>query len=260
MNKPLHFLLIAIFVIFILSTTFPTYADNTVQTTNFVSPLEQFKTGTPVSNVKCNDDLQLVIKAEDGSPACVKPNATNILIERGWAKEIFSHGLNNSILPASIQCDTYYPQPNNDGVPLNLSKTLNENTFPLIYMPKNSSGSICVNYYDILHSGPVGLHIFESSPHLINNPLGITISASQNTISGMSGNETVVYTINTGNYSGLFGISTFCSSIYFAVGYDVSNMTHSNFTWSPYGSKSCPAGFYYDGIVGLHGIGFKFIH
>jgi len=52
------------------------------------SPLHQFKTGTVAKDVKCNDSLFLVIKAEDGSPACVKPDTAQKLIERGWAKEI----------------------------------------------------------------------------------------------------------------------------------------------------------------------------
>ncbi|MGB9002377.1 MAG: hypothetical protein WCC52_01035 [Nitrosotalea sp.] len=49
-----------------------------------ILPLKQFKSGTPVNNVKCNDGLQLVIKDEDGSPACVKSDTVNILITRGW--------------------------------------------------------------------------------------------------------------------------------------------------------------------------------
>jgi hypothetical protein len=48
------------------------------------SPLKQFKSGIAAMNVVCADGLTLVIKAEDGSPACVKPTTANILIERGW--------------------------------------------------------------------------------------------------------------------------------------------------------------------------------
>ncbi|MDE2589894.1 MAG: hypothetical protein KGL95_09560, partial [Patescibacteria group bacterium] len=54
-------------------------------------PLEQFKSGIPVQDVKCNQGLQLIFKAEDLSPACVKPNTAQKLIERGWAKEIISN-------------------------------------------------------------------------------------------------------------------------------------------------------------------------
>jgi streptogramin lyase len=55
------------------------------QNNTLLSPLEQFKTGTPASDVKCNVGLQLVFKAEDGSPACVKPEDVAKLVARGWA-------------------------------------------------------------------------------------------------------------------------------------------------------------------------------
>jgi len=49
-------------------------------------PLQQLKLGIEAKNVVCNGGFQLIIKAEDGSPACVKPNTSKILVERGWAK------------------------------------------------------------------------------------------------------------------------------------------------------------------------------
>ncbi|MGI0074143.1 MAG: hypothetical protein ACREA3_10075 [Nitrosotalea sp.] len=50
-----------------------------------LSPLMQFKSGIPVQNVQCNQSFELVIKAEDGSPACVRPNTAIKLVERAWA-------------------------------------------------------------------------------------------------------------------------------------------------------------------------------
>ncbi len=47
-------------------------------------PLQQFRSGTTAKEVTCTHDLQLMIKSEDGSPACVTPHIANILIERGW--------------------------------------------------------------------------------------------------------------------------------------------------------------------------------
>ncbi|MGI0074129.1 MAG: hypothetical protein ACREA3_10005 [Nitrosotalea sp.] len=55
-------------------------------TETVLSPLQQFKSGTPASDVKCNDGLQLILRTEDGSPACVSSNTAQILIVRGWAK------------------------------------------------------------------------------------------------------------------------------------------------------------------------------
>jgi carboxymethylenebutenolidase len=39
----------------------------------------------PISQIICSDNLQLVMKKSDGSPACVKPTSISVLIERGWA-------------------------------------------------------------------------------------------------------------------------------------------------------------------------------
>ena len=48
----------------------------------------QFKSGTAAENIQCKDGLQLIIKANDGSPACVKPDTATILVSWGWAKSI----------------------------------------------------------------------------------------------------------------------------------------------------------------------------
>ncbi len=54
--------------------------------TQISSPLVQFKSGIAANNVKCQQGLQLVIKAENGNPACVKPDTVTKLVEWGWAK------------------------------------------------------------------------------------------------------------------------------------------------------------------------------
>lgn len=51
-----------------------------------LSPLEQFNSGIASNDVTCNSGLQLIIKAEDGSPACVTSNTAQKLMERGWTK------------------------------------------------------------------------------------------------------------------------------------------------------------------------------
>ncbi len=53
------------------------------------TPLQQAKNGIDMNHIECFQGLQkfqLIIKAEDGSPACVTPYTANILIERSWAK------------------------------------------------------------------------------------------------------------------------------------------------------------------------------
>lgn len=53
-------------------------------TTSALPPLEQVKSGVHAKDVQCKQGFTLVIKAEDGSPACVYPQIAQILIQRGW--------------------------------------------------------------------------------------------------------------------------------------------------------------------------------
>jgi len=47
-------------------------------------PLVQFKSGVTAKDVVCRQGLQLIFKFTDGTPACVKPQTQEKLIERGW--------------------------------------------------------------------------------------------------------------------------------------------------------------------------------
>lgn len=58
-------------------------AGNVVQ--EILSPLRQIASGTAPRDVKCNIGFVLVIKAEDNSPACVRPEHVALLVNRGWA-------------------------------------------------------------------------------------------------------------------------------------------------------------------------------
>ena len=49
-----------------------------------MDPLQQFKSGTPAKTVQCGQGFSLVIKIEDGSPACVSPQVAQALVARGW--------------------------------------------------------------------------------------------------------------------------------------------------------------------------------
>ena len=52
------------------------------------SPLKQLKSGTMAKDVQCRDGFELVLKAADDSPTCVKPSTASTLISWGWAKSI----------------------------------------------------------------------------------------------------------------------------------------------------------------------------
>lgn len=58
------------------------------QANSFESPLVQARSGIAPRDVKCEAGLQLVIKAEDGSPACVNPASISKLVQWGWASKV----------------------------------------------------------------------------------------------------------------------------------------------------------------------------
>ncbi|MGI0007036.1 MAG: hypothetical protein ACREAR_03445 [Nitrosotalea sp.] len=56
-----------------------------ISKSGMLSPLEQFRSGTNAKQVECMTGLQLVIKSENNSPACVLPSSVSVLMTRGWA-------------------------------------------------------------------------------------------------------------------------------------------------------------------------------
>ena len=53
------------------------------------SPLKQSRSGISIQDISCKENLQLVFKWKDGSPACVKPQTLRKLVERGWGRTSF---------------------------------------------------------------------------------------------------------------------------------------------------------------------------
>jgi hypothetical protein len=62
-----------------------TLAQSSNASYNIPSPLKQFMSGIPAKNIECQQGLELVIKAEDGTPACVTHYGAIKLEQRGWA-------------------------------------------------------------------------------------------------------------------------------------------------------------------------------
>ena len=208
------------------------------------NPLNQFMSGIDATGVKCNQDLQLVLKL-DGTPACVKPNTAQKLIERGWAKKIVS---NVNMVPIQTPIPAYYlpcdiPYPQGSGI-------------AVLYMPANSTGKICVKYSNSNPPQSTGIRIFEAQ-HIMEDAKDVTSTASSKTIP--TGNSTIVYTLKTGNHAGFYGATIFCVGTPLAVGYD-SNSTFvmNDFPWLS-GTYFCPIQLYNYQIVGLTGIGVKYI-
>ena len=69
-------------LIIMLSVSLSTYANAQMM----LSPLNQLKSGIMIQDIKCIEGMQLVLKAEDKSPACVNPLTAQELLKRGWAE------------------------------------------------------------------------------------------------------------------------------------------------------------------------------
>lgn len=50
-----------------------------------LSPLKQFESGISIDNIICREQL-ILVQRHDGSPACVRPETKQKLIERGWTQ------------------------------------------------------------------------------------------------------------------------------------------------------------------------------
>lgn len=55
---------------------------------SLLSPLQQFKSGVGIEEIKCKEGLQLVMKKTNGNPACLRPATVATLIEQGWAVHV----------------------------------------------------------------------------------------------------------------------------------------------------------------------------
>jgi hypothetical protein len=60
----------------------------TISKSEIPSPYKQFKSGVISKDVQCKDELQLVLKATNNSPICVKSSTASTLILWGWAKPV----------------------------------------------------------------------------------------------------------------------------------------------------------------------------
>lgn len=57
------------------------------EATGHFAPMKQLKFNVQPYEVYCKENLNLIFKSSDNSPACVKPESIPKLIERGWALE-----------------------------------------------------------------------------------------------------------------------------------------------------------------------------
>ncbi|MDC8451626.1 MAG: hypothetical protein KGH99_00965 [Thaumarchaeota archaeon] len=227
-----------------IANTTVQYGPKTTVSIDMKSPLEQFKSGIKPEYVKCSQDLHLIIKAEDGSFACVTIETGKNLAIRGWATT-FGTGISTN--DYYTKCDTLYPQ--------------SDTGIAVLYMPTNSIGKICVKYSNP-NDTPVpivgGIRIFDPNNSYLNaTDITTWIGSTSNMIP--KGDSTMVYWIKTGNQTGFYGLRFSCGGTPFAVGYDDnSKIVSSDFPFVGV-THSCPVMLYDVKIEGLTGIGVRYI-
>jgi hypothetical protein len=55
---------------------------------NVLPPRKQMTKGVLADEINCKESLQLIFKSRDNSPACVKPQTAQNLVERGWTSSL----------------------------------------------------------------------------------------------------------------------------------------------------------------------------
>ncbi len=128
---------------------------------DYVAPaLKQFKSGIAAEDVKCKQSFQLVIKARDGSPICVKPQTKAKLIQRGWALD----NQNNSDKIDSKKSDRIDEQTSDRDKDVASVQGKSGRLRPLIETVPASSGTV-VNFYitdDDLNTSPKGVDVIQT--------------------------------------------------------------------------------------------------
>lgn len=223
------------------NTTYLYGRNGFVTTIQTESPLKQFHSGIKPEYVKCSQNLHLIIKAEDGSFACVTIETGKNLAMRGWATT-FSTGISTN--DYYTNCDTPYPQ--------------SDTGIAVLYMPVNSIGKICVQYHNLNNTPTgIGMRIFEAN-NLTQNASNVTAWTYDSTLEA-NVDKTIVYFIKTGTSAGFYGASLNCGGIPLAVGYDAnSTITASDFPWVGH-VFHCGAITYETHMEGTAGIGVRYI-
>jgi len=109
-------------------------------------------------NLQCQSGYELVIKSSNNSPACVKPQTAQKLVERGWATTL--HGVDAfGKPPIGLYNVTISPQPVISGMPFFVDAiVVNHQTNPITYyggcaFPLSVSfhNSVIANPYNAIH-------------------------------------------------------------------------------------------------------------
>lgn len=243
-------------------------------------PIMQFKSGILPNHVTCRIGFQLVIKAEDSSPACASPGTAKKLIERRWGKMPGStmqqaSGMQNRLVNV---CGQFYPAPagNDHGtVPVLLmdsnSTSCARLTFTVYSNYKDCNGRTCQNMVELNSTLHVGDLHYEKHDNMFSVSEGrdytrsFDITTIPNAINlgdyPVGTSFTVTYVIKPlPNATGFYDHSIpklACESYPLAVGYAAGQVNASDFDYINTLNPPCAAGVYVLSGVEISGMAYK---
>jgi hypothetical protein len=152
-----------------------------------VSPLKQLQAQIPASDIECVNSYKLVVKLEDDSPACVKPETATKLVEQGWAKEIITHTNSESNIKSNTKQDLPQeddaasglklslfvgPSTVHSGQPVSIDVILRNTLSTPLIVPVQNNWKINATSLDSCTTNPVGLAILRGYYTEENNMTG----------------------------------------------------------------------------------------
>lgn len=192
-----------------------------------------------------------LINYESPTPMCIEgrlPNGTcagPIAIDLGTSEKF-----------VRMECDTSYVPPAIQNITLPNGTIHTVNKIPVFLMKPNSTGKICATYHNPSSPTQSSVRVF-AAKDVQQMASEITASAYPDIVP--TGNSTIVYDIKTGSQAGFYGMSFFCDSIPFAVGYDnQSRIILDDFPWL-YKNDICLSQTNVFQITGLSGIDVKYV-
>ncbi|MDE1764727.1 MAG: hypothetical protein KGI27_00490 [Thaumarchaeota archaeon] len=162
----------------------PVHSTKLAENISIIPPLQQVKFfDTSAKSVRCNTGLQLIIKAEDGSSACVKPDTTQILVERGWARNTAWTGNITGISGLGTPTIGLYnvtasPQPIILGMPLFVTAEVSNNQDAPITYYGGCASPLSV-YFSNIKTHADGLHCLAMSKYVLGPHEHVTVQSEK---------------------------------------------------------------------------------
>lgn len=202
--KTFHLILVFVLAIGLSVTnvnSVPVLADN--GSSNFPtsaiflnSPLKQIKSGISSNDVQCKANFTLIIKSEDGFPACVKPDTATVLIARGWAQSTIlksDASLDHTVNVISVKA---VPPVTPGGPTVQLTlKNINVKPITSLNATLELNNSYVFNFKNVTQSQPLALGNSVSDTQILIGGGFTTQSTYPLTISGIAGGSLFSYTI-----------------------------------------------------------------